>query len=77
MGFSVAMLFPQIGMPLFVMFLGGIGDTMANGFKYAYSRICCRLVFHSVISVGLNQNLDISDGVESNVSFLSGSQDNL
>ena len=32
----------QIGMPLFVMFLGGIGDTMANGFKYAYSRICCR-----------------------------------
>ena len=77
MGFSVAMLSPQIGMPLFVMFLGGIGDTMANGFKYAYSRICCRLVFHSLISVGLNQNLDISDGVESNVSFLSGSQDNL
>ena len=31
-------------MPLFVMFLGGIGDTMANGFKYTYSRICCRLV---------------------------------
>ena len=37
-------LIPQIGMPLFVMFLGGIGDTMANGFKYTYSRICCRLV---------------------------------
>ena len=32
----------QIGMPLFVMFLGGVGDTIANGFKFAYSRICCR-----------------------------------
>ena len=77
MCFSVAMLSSQIGMPLFVMFLGGIGDTMANGFKYAYSRICCRLVFHSVIIVGVKQLIDNSDGVESNVSFLSGSQDNL
>ena len=32
----------QIGMPLFVMFLGGIGDTMASGLKFGYSRICCR-----------------------------------
>ena len=40
-------------MPLFVMFLGGIGDTMASGFKYAYSRICCRSV-----SQALHNDLD-------------------
>ena len=32
----------QIGMPLFMMFLGGIGDTMADAMRYGYSRICCR-----------------------------------
>merc|ERR1719219_2794085 len=29
-------------MPLFMMFLGGIGDTMADAMRYGYSRICCR-----------------------------------
>ena len=32
----------KIGMPLFMMFLGGIGDTMADAMRYGYSRICCR-----------------------------------
>ena len=41
-GVSFKIVTVQIGMPLFVMFLGGVGDTMANGFKFAYSRICCR-----------------------------------
>ena len=25
-----------------MMFLGGIGDTMADAMRYGYSRICCR-----------------------------------
>ena len=35
-------IYALFGMPLFVMFLGGIGDTMADAMRYGYSRICCR-----------------------------------
>ena len=34
--------FPQFGMPLFMLFLGGVGETMGNALTYGYSRICCR-----------------------------------
>ena len=68
------MLYLKIGMPLFVMFLGGIGDTMATGFKYAYSRICCRSALQSL---KILTNFLTAGGAESSVSFLSGSPDNL
>jgi len=41
-GKNFVTLYAMIGMPLFMMFLGGIGDTMADAMRYGYSRICCR-----------------------------------
>lgn len=31
-----------IGLPLFMFFMANIGNPMADGLKYTYSRICCR-----------------------------------
>lgn len=34
--------FTLIGLPLNVVFLANVGNAMADGFKYIYSRLCCR-----------------------------------
>jgi potassium channel subfamily K protein len=36
------MLYAMIGIPLLVVFTANIGDLMADGFRWLYSRICCR-----------------------------------
>ena len=35
-------LYALIGIPLMLVFSGEIGDLMADGFRWIYSRICCR-----------------------------------
>jgi len=73
-------LYAMIGMPLFVMFLGGIGDTMANGFKYAYSRICCRwcrikrLVSERIPGQSLRKAKKLRDEVLNEESYMPGSE---
>jgi len=32
-----------IGLPLFMFFMANIGNPMAEGLKYTYSRLCCRI----------------------------------
>jgi len=73
-------LYAMIGMPLFVMFLGGIGDTMANGFKYAYSRICCRwcrikrLVSERIPGQSLRKAKKLRDEVLNEESYMPGTE---
>jgi len=73
-------LYAMIGMPLFVMFLGGIGDTMANGFKFAYSRICCRwcrikrLVSERIPGQSLRKAKKLRDEVLNEESYMPGSE---
>jgi len=41
-GKMFTIIYALIGMPLLVMFLNNVGEAMADGIKYSYSRICCR-----------------------------------
>jgi len=41
-GQMFTIIYALIGMPLLVMFLNNVGEAMADGIKYSYSRICCR-----------------------------------
>jgi len=41
-GQMFTIVYALIGMPLLVMFLNNVGEAMADGIKYSYSRICCR-----------------------------------
>ncbi|KAG8175727.1 hypothetical protein JTE90_002361 [Oedothorax gibbosus] len=42
LGKIVTILYSLIGIPLTFIFLANIGDVMASGVRYAYSRLCCR-----------------------------------
>ena len=35
-------LYSLIGIPLLLVFMANIGDLMANGVRWMYSRCCCR-----------------------------------
>merc|ERR1712079_148199 len=73
-------LYAMIGMLLFVMFLGGVGDTMANGFKFAYSRICCRwcrikrLVSERIPGQSLRKARKLRDEELDHESYMPGSE---
>ena len=41
-GKMFCLLYALIGIPLMIVFSGHIGDLMADGFRWLYSRICCR-----------------------------------
>jgi len=41
-GKMFCILYALIGIPLMLVFSGEIGDLMADGFRWIYSRICCR-----------------------------------
>lgn len=42
LGKIVTILYSLIGIPLTLIFLANIGDLMASGLRYSYSRLCCR-----------------------------------
>jgi len=42
LGKMYTILYALIGMPMLLIFMNSISDTMAEVVKYAYSRICCR-----------------------------------
>merc|ERR1719350_877623 len=41
-GKMFTIIYALVGMPLLVMFLNNVGDAMADGIKFGYSRVCCR-----------------------------------
>ena len=36
------MIYSIVGIPLLLVFMADIGDLLAKGVRYSYSRICCR-----------------------------------
>ena len=36
------MIYSIVGIPLLLVFMADIGDLMAHGVRYSYSRLCCR-----------------------------------